>query len=56
MDRFQLALDTIGRVPRLEGRANAATQALHDMLRRHRAYVAEHGEDLPEVREWKWEL
>ncbi len=56
MDRFQLALDTIRRVPRLQGRASAATQALHDMLRRHRAYVAAYGEDLPEVREWKWEL
>jgi xylulose-5-phosphate/fructose-6-phosphate phosphoketolase len=56
MDRFQLALDTIRRVPRLQGRASAATQALQDMLRRHRAYVAAYGEDLPEVREWKWEL
>jgi len=56
MDRFQLALDTIRRVPRLQGRASAATQALHDMLRRHRAYVAAYGEDLPEVREWKWDL
>jgi xylulose-5-phosphate/fructose-6-phosphate phosphoketolase len=56
MDRFQLALDTIRRVPRLKGTANAATQALHDMLRRHRAYVAAYGEDLPEVREWKWEV
>jgi xylulose-5-phosphate/fructose-6-phosphate phosphoketolase len=54
MDRFQLAIDTIARVPRVKGTATAATQALHDMLRRHRAYVAEHGEDMPEVREWKW--
>jgi xylulose-5-phosphate/fructose-6-phosphate phosphoketolase len=56
MDRFQLALDVIRRVPRLKGAADAATQTFQDMLRRHKAYIAAYGEDLPEVRNWKWDL
>jgi len=54
IDRFQLALDTVRRVPRLKMMADEATQAYRDMLRRHKAYVSAYGEDLPEVRDWKW--
>jgi xylulose-5-phosphate/fructose-6-phosphate phosphoketolase len=54
LDRFQLALDTVRRVPRLKMMADEATQAYRDMLRRHKAYVSAYGEDLPEVRDWKW--
>jgi xylulose-5-phosphate/fructose-6-phosphate phosphoketolase len=54
LDRFQLALDAVLRVPRLKSIADRATQMLRDTLRRHREYVSEHGQDLPEVREWKW--
>jgi xylulose-5-phosphate/fructose-6-phosphate phosphoketolase len=54
MDRFQLALDVIRRVPRLEAIAGAATQRFDELMQRHKLYVCEHGEDLPEVRNWKW--
>jgi xylulose-5-phosphate/fructose-6-phosphate phosphoketolase len=56
MDRFQLALDAVRRVPRLKSITDRATQQLQEKLRRHREYVAAYGEDLPEVREWKWDL
>jgi xylulose-5-phosphate/fructose-6-phosphate phosphoketolase len=56
MDRFQLALDVIRRVPGLKGIADAALQRFSETIQRHRLYVAEHGEDLPEVRNWKWTL
>ena len=56
LDRFQLALDAIRRVPRLKSIADEATQLLHDMLRRHREYVSAYGQDLPEVRNWKWDF
>jgi len=56
MDRFQLALDVVQRVPRLKSLADRATQEFHDILRRHKAYVSAYGEDLPEVRNWKWDL
>ena len=54
LDRFQLALDAVRRVPRLASRVEEATQRFTEQIQRHKLYVAEHGEDLPEVRNWKW--
>lgn len=54
MDRFSLAKDVIERVPRLGYRAASAMQHLRDRLIDHRAYVHRHGEDMPEIREWRW--
>jgi xylulose-5-phosphate/fructose-6-phosphate phosphoketolase len=54
MDRFRLALDVVLRVPRLRGRADRATQDFDEAMQRHKRYVSEHGEDLPEVRNWHW--
>jgi xylulose-5-phosphate/fructose-6-phosphate phosphoketolase len=56
LDRFQLALDVVRRVPRLSGLADQATQRFTEMMQRHKLYVTEHGEDMPEVRNWKWTL
>jgi len=55
IDRFQLTLDAIKRVPRLAGQADAARQWYSEAIQRHRLYVAEYGEDLPEIRNWRWE-
>jgi xylulose-5-phosphate/fructose-6-phosphate phosphoketolase len=54
MDRFQLALDVIRRVPRLKAITGNATQRFTELMQRHKLYVCEHGQDLPEVRNWKW--
>jgi xylulose-5-phosphate/fructose-6-phosphate phosphoketolase len=54
IDRFQLTLDAITRVPRLESRAEEARQWYSEQIQRHKLYVAEHGEDLPEIRQWHW--
>jgi len=54
MDRYRLALDAALRVPRLKGMVEQATQEFSETMQRHKLYVAEHGEDLPEVRNWKW--
>jgi xylulose-5-phosphate/fructose-6-phosphate phosphoketolase len=54
LDRFHLAMDVIDRVPSLGSRAVALRQYLADQRVRHRAYVTEYGEDLPEVRNWRW--
>jgi xylulose-5-phosphate/fructose-6-phosphate phosphoketolase len=56
MDRFQLALDVVRRVPRLAGIADRASQRFSEAIQRHKLYVSEHGEDLPEVRNWSWTL
>jgi xylulose-5-phosphate/fructose-6-phosphate phosphoketolase len=55
IDRFQLALDVLRRVRRVKSASDPATQFFHDKLREHREYVERHGEDMPEVRDWKWE-
>ncbi len=54
IDRFQLTMDAITRVPRLASQAEHARQWYSEQIQRHKLYVAEHGEDLPEVRDWHW--
>jgi xylulose-5-phosphate/fructose-6-phosphate phosphoketolase len=54
LDRFHLVLDVITRVPGLAGRAQALQQEMHETLTRHRAYICEHGQDMPEIRDWRW--
>jgi len=54
LDRFNLAGDVIDRVPHLRARAGHLKEFLRDALIRHKAYVREHGEDMPEVRRWVW--
>jgi xylulose-5-phosphate/fructose-6-phosphate phosphoketolase len=54
MDRFHLVADVIDRVPRLGYIAAYAKQAVRDKRIEHREYVRAHGEDMPEISEWKW--
>ena len=55
LDRFHLAGDVIDRVPSLGSRAAYAKQFLRDKLLDHKAYIDRHGEDMPEIRNWKWD-
>ncbi|HZE82634.1 MAG TPA: phosphoketolase family protein [Candidatus Polarisedimenticolia bacterium] len=52
MDRFQLAIDTIHRIPGLK--ADDAVAMFQSKLAEHKEYVASHGEDMPEVVNWRW--
>ncbi|MEO5816909.1 MAG: phosphoketolase family protein [Gemmatimonadaceae bacterium] len=56
VDRFHLALDVIARVPRLRGSAaaDAAADYCHARLAEHRRYVEAHGDDMPDIRDWRW--
>jgi xylulose-5-phosphate/fructose-6-phosphate phosphoketolase len=54
LDRYTLALDVIRNVPRLASQVAAAEQRHSEIIQRHRLYVSEYGEDMPEVRDWKW--
>jgi len=54
IDRFQLTLDAIHRVPRLADKVDATEQWYSEQIQRHKLYVSENGEDLPEITNWKW--
>ena len=54
LDRFHLAGDVIDRVPRLRNIAAHIKQDLRNKLIEHKRYIAIHGDDLPEIRDWKW--
>ena len=54
IDRYQLALDAIRRIPRLRNLVEEATERYRETIVRHKNYVSEHGEDMPEVRDWRW--
>ncbi len=54
LDRFHLVMDGIDRVHGLAVRAAHLRQQMEQERMRHRAYAREHGEDSPQLREWKW--
>jgi xylulose-5-phosphate/fructose-6-phosphate phosphoketolase len=54
LDRFHLAGDVIDSVPGLGTRAAYVKQALRDKLLDHKNYIHKYGQDMPEIRNWKW--
>ncbi len=54
LDRYQLTLDAISRSPRWQHLADKAREQYEARVQRHKEYVMEHGEDLPEIRDWQW--
>ncbi|WP_448265112.1 phosphoketolase family protein [Nostoc sp. DSM 114159] len=54
LDRFHLVMDVIERVPKLGYRAAYVKQHLQDKLIEHKQYIQKYGDDMPEIRDWKW--
>jgi xylulose-5-phosphate/fructose-6-phosphate phosphoketolase len=54
LDRFHLVGDVIDRVPSLGASTVYLKQAMRDKLVEHKQYIAEHGSDMPEVKNWRW--
>ena len=54
LDRFHLAIEAIERVPGLDIAAAHVKQQFRDALIEHTRYVREHGEDMPQIRDWIW--
>jgi xylulose-5-phosphate/fructose-6-phosphate phosphoketolase len=54
LDRYHLAMDVIDRVPRLQNIAAHLKQAFRDKLIDHKLYICRYGDDMPEIKDWKW--
>jgi len=54
LDRYHLVMDVIDRLPQIGSRAAYAIQYLRNKLLDHKAYIHKYGEDMPEIRDWKW--
>ncbi|KAA0986233.1 phosphoketolase family protein [Pseudomonas sp. ANT_J12] len=54
LDRFHLVQDVVDRLPHLGSRGAYLKQMVQDKLVQHKLYINQYGEDLPEIRNWKW--
>ena len=54
IDRFSLADDALDRMSRFKYERSYVKQMIHDKLIEHKLYIREHGDDMPELRDWKW--
>jgi xylulose-5-phosphate/fructose-6-phosphate phosphoketolase len=54
LDRYHLVMDVIDRVPALGYRAAHVKQAMRDKRIEHRSYIERYGDDMPEIRDWRW--
>jgi xylulose-5-phosphate/fructose-6-phosphate phosphoketolase len=54
LDRFHLVQDVVDHVPRLASAGVYLKQLMRDKLIEHKLYIDQHGEDLPEIRDWTW--
>ena len=55
LDRFSLFANAVSRLPQLSSHLAAVRKLVMEKLRAHREYIVDHGEDMPEIRDWRWD-
>ena len=55
IDRFNIVIDALKYLPKLEDKSSALIQWCQDKLIEHKEYIKEHGVDMPIITDWKWE-
>ncbi len=56
LDRFHLVIDTLDRLPEIGAKGAVLRQQMRERLFRHKRYIEQFGQDLPEIRHWTWSL
>jgi xylulose-5-phosphate/fructose-6-phosphate phosphoketolase len=54
LDRFHLVMDVVDRLPQIRAKGTYLKQRLQDKLIEHKYYIRKYGEDMPEIRDWRW--
>ena len=56
IDRYNLVIDALKYLPQLGNTGSILTQICKNKLIEHSMYIRDNGEDMPEVKDWKWDL
>ena len=56
IDRFHLVIAVLKEIPRYKDVSKALVDWCLDMLEKHKNYIREYGEDMPYIKNWKWDI
>ena len=54
IDRFNLVISALKEIPKYHKTGEVLIEWCHNMLKEHKKYISEHGDDMPYIKNWKW--